>query len=401
MREALLFKSGEKILVTAEEVKSGKYGLNCEFVDPEYEFKVNYVKGAKNNGGPYFRFYYSLEDYKRMFPERAGKYQMVKDQRRYDETVWHKKWKDLFKDTCKIEKYIKNEKTNRYKYADAYNKSTNTVIELQHSYIDDEFEERNKFYSEMGIRTVWLFDLTKSKIISVEDGYYELLENNSNGFFRISENPVNLKVCPVFIQTNTNTIYRIGELKRRETSTSLKSTIRYFKPLAVYTEQEFVSAVCSGSIFSNPDTSGVDDENKTVEKNDKLINAETKKPIHSQEKISVLIEERHEQSIPPISKVPKQEQILIRKENNNNKKTMFQILCERSKLEKEIGKEKMYDLGYNEVKDKFTQQEKPIKDSFGNRWVKCTLCGRIGREDEFGIYGGSHTVNLGKCNKCY
>ena len=55
---------------------------------------------------------------------------------------------------------------------------------------------------------------------------------------------------------------------------------------------------------------------------------------------------------------------------------------------------------YNEVKDKFTQQQTPIRDSLGRRWVQCELCGEIKLESEFGSYGGTNHVNLGKCREC-
>jgi hypothetical protein len=55
---------------------------------------------------------------------------------------------------------------------------------------------------------------------------------------------------------------------------------------------------------------------------------------------------------------------------------------------------------YNEVKDKFTQQQTPIRDSLGRRWVQCELCGEITLEAYFGKYGGINHVNLGVCNAC-
>ena len=59
MKKALLFRENEEpALVSAEEVKDGLYSRYEEFVDPEYEFKVQFVKGARNNGALYFRFYY-------------------------------------------------------------------------------------------------------------------------------------------------------------------------------------------------------------------------------------------------------------------------------------------------------------------------------------------------------
>ena len=109
MNTALIFKDGEPVLVTAEEVFSGKYGrYEFEFVDPEYNFRVKYVCGAKNGGGPYFRLYYSYEDYKKLYPNRADRYQIIANMRRFQESQWHRGWKEKFSDFCEIEKWIKN-----------------------------------------------------------------------------------------------------------------------------------------------------------------------------------------------------------------------------------------------------------------------------------------------------
>lgn len=55
---------------------------------------------------------------------------------------------------------------------------------------------------------------------------------------------------------------------------------------------------------------------------------------------------------------------------------------------------------YNEVKEKFVQQETPIRDSSGRRWVQCEICHEIKEDSEFSSYGGMNHVNLGKCSKC-
>lgn len=55
---------------------------------------------------------------------------------------------------------------------------------------------------------------------------------------------------------------------------------------------------------------------------------------------------------------------------------------------------------YNEVKGKFVQQETPIRDSSGRRWVQCEICHEIKEDSEFSSYGGMNHVNLGKCSKC-
>lgn len=48
----------------------------------------------------------------------------------------------------------------------------------------------------------------------------------------------------------------------------------------------------------------------------------------------------------------------------------------------------------------FTQQETQVRDSVGNRWVKCEYCEKIAKTDEFVFYGGLGRVNLGICRDC-
>ena len=47
----------------------------------------------------------------------------------------------------------------------------------------------------------------------------------------------------VYIQTKSKNIYRVNALLRHESSTKRKSTIRYFYPTEIYTEDEFVDAI--------------------------------------------------------------------------------------------------------------------------------------------------------------
>lgn len=48
----------------------------------------------------------------------------------------------------------------------------------------------------------------------------------------------------------------------------------------------------------------------------------------------------------------------------------------------------------------FSQQETPVRDADGNRWIKCEFCGKIARESEFSFYGGMGHINLGTCKDC-
>ena len=92
-----------------------------------------------------------------------------------------------------------------------------------------------------------------------------------------------------------------------------------------------------------------------------------------------------------------QEQNLLRQEElRKEREKEFELARARQKQIDEM----QYVYGYNEVKDKFTQQEHQIRDSLGRRWIKCKLCGEIKPEAEFGTYGGINQINLGVCNQC-
>lgn len=92
-----------------------------------------------------------------------------------------------------------------------------------------------------------------------------------------------------------------------------------------------------------------------------------------------------------------QEQYLIRLEElRKEREKALELEPERKKQIAEMH----YANSYNEVKDKFTQQEFQIRDSSGRRWIQCELCGEIKPESEFGSYGGTNHVNLGVCYKC-
>lgn len=63
-------------------------------------------------------------------------------------------------------------------------------------------------------------------------------------------------------------------------------------------------------------------------------------------------------------------------------------------------KDEKYALGLSDVRELFTQQKSIIRDRFGNRWVKCEVCGAIKQDIEFSSYGGMNHINLGTCREC-
>lgn len=254
MDKARIFnQQGEPIIVSAQDVLTGIVSRESEFVDPEYEFRVVFVKSSKGHGKPYFRLYMSREDYKRLSPEQKQRYQILCDMRHYQESPWHRGWEDKVSSFCDLERTFWNLDTKEGRRSDAYCMETETCIEFQHSFIALDFENRNAFYNELGLNIVWLYDLTRAGVKLNDDGLYEILEDNARGFFRIAEKPENLERWPVFFQAKDGLIYRVKRLDRKEVDSSLKSTIRLFKAEGIYTEDAFLELLQSGaeSIWSD------------------------------------------------------------------------------------------------------------------------------------------------------
>ncbi|MDY6392830.1 MAG: hypothetical protein SPL80_08360 [Bacilli bacterium] len=241
--EARLFIDGKAVFVTPDQVKEGVVPRESEFTDPDSEFGVRYVKDCKGHYGPYFKLYLSLEDYKRLSPERKTAWDILSDQRHYANGPWHRKWEAMFSSFCRMETTIKNEKTGILKRADAFFEQGDTIIEFQHSYIGEDFETRGAHYSSLGLNMVWLCDLTKGNVLPQEDGTYLVLEDNARPFFRVAMNPKNLARFPVFIQAKDRLIYLIKEIWRKDTDGEIKATVRVFRPAGIFTEKEFIECI--------------------------------------------------------------------------------------------------------------------------------------------------------------
>ena len=252
MKNARLFKpDGDVEIVSAEDVLKGIVDRDSEFIDLEYNFKVCFVKDCKGHYGPYFRLYLSREDYQKFSDDMKNRYDIIEGMRRYQESNWHRYWKGRFESECDIEKTIKSEKSKTYKRADVYCEKTNTCIEFQHSFIAMDFEERNRFYEDLGINIVWLYDLTKLNVKKIGDNEFQILEDNARGYFKIADFKDNLEKYQVYFQAKDRLIYRITRLKRKEIDDERKSTIRIFNPLTVWTEDEFIENVLSGKLVSD------------------------------------------------------------------------------------------------------------------------------------------------------
>ena len=84
---------------------------------------------------------------------------------------------------------------------------------------------------------------------------------------------------------------------------------------------------------------------------------------------------------------------------------------EKNRLQKiaEAEKEKAEQLELQKLKDNLQQIVESEIDSyiddiyvdpFGDRWYKCTTCGKVAKQKEFGIYGGPHQAARGICFDC-
>lgn len=242
MNKAKIFENDTDRLINALDIRDGKESKQHEFVDPEENFKVTYVKGAKHNGVPHFRLYMSHADYLKLSPERKSRFDILKGMDHFAESQWHRDWEESVKHFSVLEKYIKNPKTKTYKRADAFYEEGNTTIEFQHSYTSTDFKRKNEFYTNLSINIIWIFDLIK--LNAKENGEnIELLEDNARGFFKVSEEEKNLSDYPVFIQVKGGLIYKVNSLERKEIDNELQSTIRYFKKAELFTKEQFIDGI--------------------------------------------------------------------------------------------------------------------------------------------------------------
>ena len=96
----------------------------------------------------------------------------------YDKTQWHRDWQDFFPIDDQ-EVIVENE--GKKHIADVLISESKVVVEFQHSYIRPcEFNDRNAFYTALGFRVIWVFDVQKqyarNRIGIGERGYDALRE---------------------------------------------------------------------------------------------------------------------------------------------------------------------------------------------------------------------------------
>jgi hypothetical protein len=270
---------------------------------------------------------------------------------------------------CRIEWTIPNKETKRWKIADAYYADMKTCIEFQHSYISFHFEEKNEFYRRLSLQTVWLYDLSRSNINACADGSIEILEDNARGFFRISENADNLRDNFVYIQVKSGKIYRVTELGRRETSQSLKSTIRHFLPSEIFEEQEFVTAI----------------QNNSLKSYEAILSDRKKAERQRQEQEAA--KRRQEQEAAKRRQEQEAERIAQEKEAEKNAAEKTIRLSENTiRLE-------MRDANYE-------QSDHDVLDRNGRKWIKCKFCNQAVLYGSSEMYYFIPGTNKGCCQNC-
>lgn len=91
--------------------------------------------------------------------------------------------------------------------------------------------------------------------------------------------------------------------------------------------------------------------------------------------------------------------ILTPEEKRPDPKTVLVNYAEELERRKEHA-EKVYRVGFSEIKDRDFNTSSRVMDTFGFRWLICKKCGEICREDLMASFGGSDGLNRGICKKC-
>lgn len=90
----------------------------------------------------------------------------------YDMSDWHSDWQNQFPRECQ-EIVIRNE--GEFHRADVL--IGNVVIEFQHSSLgSDEFEERNRYYNNLGYLVIWLFDTTEQWNSTIKEDMFGAMQ---------------------------------------------------------------------------------------------------------------------------------------------------------------------------------------------------------------------------------
>lgn len=146
-------------------------------------------------------------------------------------TLWHREWQNLFGADYQ-EIILENNDEKRIADVSIHN----YVIEFQHSPMKlSEFRSRNKFYTSLGYKIIWVFDL----LDAYENGQiYTINENNTYEWIYQREplKSINLpnENCTIYFQLEDNGICKILDAKE---------SFKNFSAAPLITKEDFVKGV--------------------------------------------------------------------------------------------------------------------------------------------------------------
>ena len=200
----------------------------------------------------HFRYLVSKDEYLKLSEDKKRLYNfLVSSFKHKEEDEWYKTWIDKFSNFSITNFYIKDEKINKHKFADIFIKENNLCIELEKNYMRNYFDEKNSFFSSLGYKTIWLFDLTNKDVRVLKNNYIEILEGKSKAFFNLMDETRSFKDFHVFIEVKDKTIYKVERLEENNIgNVNLNksfSKIRRFKYMISFNENSFIKAIKDNS----------------------------------------------------------------------------------------------------------------------------------------------------------
>lgn len=139
----------------------------------------------------------------------------------------------------------------------------------------------------------------------------------------------------------------------------------------------------------------VNAQTEIFEKNIKLRQQrheiEEKQRIEQQKKVKEEAERKREEL---------QKQMEIAEKERIERNERIKLQREKEEAERLAERRRRADEFKKNLESNFSQQQTPVRDADGNRWIKCEFCGVIAKESEFTSYGGANHVNLGTCKSC-
>ena len=116
----------------------------------------------------------------------------------YDMSEWHYEWQNQFPIDTQEVVFKNNNKIHR---ADVF--INNTVLEFQHSPISqDEFNDRNNFYNNLGYKVIWIFDVADKDFYFFNKKDYEDIIFRWNHPLRFLKTINNNKMLHIFLQVD-------------------------------------------------------------------------------------------------------------------------------------------------------------------------------------------------------